>query len=258
MDPLTWAAVGGLASVAGAWLGGNANKDAANTQAAAIQSGTQAEVDAINRAQAQEQQYGTQAQQLYGDLAEHGAAGPGGDYLRRTVGEQGNLTPLQQQQLAEIQRQQTNQVRTSSIAGSGRTAAALFRDTSNDFINRSLEANRGRAFGAAGTLAGQSYGAGMARAGVPLAMGRDLAGMTANIGRVQGQGIKDVGSTNAQAELATGKLYGSAVGDIGSYIASAGRQSRFRDAGYNNPTYGDTSRADTGYYSYGAGGLNAG
>jgi hypothetical protein len=216
MDPLTWAVIGAGASVAGAYIGGEANKEAANTAAQAQMRASEAQTAAIRQAS-------QQAEARYNEMREEGR--PGVDYLRRTVGEQGNLTPLQKQQLEEIQRQQTNQVRTSAIAGSGRTAAALFRNTSNDFINRSLEANRGRSFSAADRLAGERINASMGAA-------RDIPGYTARAGQVQGDAINAVGGINANSTIATGKLYGSAIGDIGSYIASSGRPSRFRSQEY--------------------------
>jgi len=241
MDPLTWAVVGGVASIAGAYIGGQANKEAANTYAQAQMNAAKVETDALTAARAD-------ANARYDKIAAEGSGGV--DYLQRTVGESGDLTPLQQERLDEIRRQQTNQIRTSAIAGSGRTAASLFRDTSNDFINRSLEANRNRAFGAAGTLANARFGAERAAA-------TDIPGYTTKIGGVQGTSLANIGSSNAASEIATGKLYGQAVGDIGSYIASAGRPSRFASAGTGSVPGGDTSRIDSGYYSYGAGGLNA-
>jgi hypothetical protein len=206
MDPFSLSLlIGGITSLGGAGISGLFNQKAAATNAAAQQQAAQVQAQALQQEQAQFQQLQQEGQ-------------PGVKYLQDTVADPGDLTKLQQQHLDELRRTQTNQVRTSAIQGSGRTAASLFRDTSNDFINKSLEANRNRAFGAAGQLAGASFNA-----------GTNAANVSGQIGQVQGNALRNIGSTDAAAGLATGKVFGSAVGDIGSYIASAGRASKYRD-----------------------------
>ena len=124
-------------------------------------------------------------------------------YLRSVIAEPGTLTPAQVTQLADLRRCVVNQLHGSNFEGSGRTAAALFSKTENDFTNTALDQNRQRAITAAGQLAGNQTEADRAL------MAGAQAGSTA---------ASDIGKLTAEGGLATGKLCGGALGDVASLI----------------------------------------
>jgi len=163
-----------LAIGGGLFLASNANTQAANTVNAAV-SAAQSQDNAI---------------------AQSGGVGPGSTYLRSLIMSPGTLTPAQQSQLADLRRSVANQIHGSDFAGSGRTAAALFKKTEGDFVNTALDSNKQQAITAADKLAGTSDAAATAAA---------QAGLT---------GATDI----ANADIAQGKLYGAALGDVTSLI----------------------------------------
>lgn len=167
-----------LAIGGGLFLASNANTQAANTVNAAV-SAAQSQDNAI---------------------AQSGGVGPGSTYLRSLIMSPGTLTPTQQSQLADLRRSVANQIHGSDFAGSGagsgRTAAALFDKTENNFVNTALDSNKQQAITAADKLAGTSDAAATAAA---------QAGLT---------GATDI----ANADIAQGKLYGAALGDVTSLI----------------------------------------
>lgn len=95
-------------------------------------------------------QYG-RAIDAYGQLIESGA--PGIDYQQRVIAEDGQLSDLQNYYLDQVREDVTNAVRNSSLSGSGRATAELFRDVENDYILKAQDQNRRAAAAAAGQLA---------------------------------------------------------------------------------------------------------
>lgn len=178
-------------TLGGTYLAGQANKQAAQINA---------------NAQLQQQQQLLQLQQ-----EQQQQAAPAQAYLRQVMASADDLTPAQRQQLADNRLALTNALHGSPFAGSGRTAAAVFKRADSDFVNTALDQNRSKAINAANTLYGQNN----ANA---FTAGLRATGATGNIG-----------TTNAQAGLATGQLYGKALGDIGSIIANEQRQSKYAD-----------------------------
>jgi hypothetical protein len=162
-----------LAIGGGLFLANRANTQAANTVNAAVQ----------------------QQQTLDNQIAQSGGVGPGSQYLRSLVVQPNTLTPAQQSQLADLRRSVANQIHGSQFAG-GRTAAALFKQTEDNYVNDALQQNRQQSINAADQLAGTSNKA--AEAGA-------AAGVTG-------------ATTVANSDLATGKLYGQALGDVSSLI----------------------------------------
>lgn len=181
-----------LAIAGGTFLASSANKSAANTAVAGINNAT-----AIQQA-------------TDNSIATSGGVGPGSSYLRSLVADPGALTPAQQEGLAEVRRGVTNQIHGSDFAGSGRTAAALFKDTENNYVNTALQANKSQAINAADRLSSTSTTAAIASAQA----GSSAATATGNI--------------EAQQGIATGKLYGQALGDVSSLIS---RQSKLNQIG---------------------------
>jgi hypothetical protein len=126
-------------------------------------------------------------------------AAPGINYLHQVVADADTLTPGQKSQLADSRRAVTNQLHGSDYAGEGRTAAALFKTSEDNFTNTALANNQKAATGAADTLA---------TAPVP--------GQSALM--AAGQAGMNAAEVGANADIAKGKLYGQAIGDVGSLI----------------------------------------
>jgi hypothetical protein len=202
-----------ITKIAGAWIATDANKSAAKQANKATTQGAQIQADAIREGN-------VQAQQTLDQI--RAEAGPATGYLRRTIAEPGELTPVQRTQLDEARRTVSNQLRGSSFAGSGRTATAIFRGVESDFVNRALDHNRGRADAAAHKMHGSGTAAATSVAGLQANLGRET-------GAVEGGAVRDVGNTNAAATLATGNLTGQTIGDLTSAIAASQRESRYKD-----------------------------
>lgn len=200
-------------TLAGTLVSSEANTRASQTATAATLRGAEITADAVRE--------GNQQQQAtLGQI--RAEAAPAVGYLRRVVAEPGELTPTQQTQLDDLRRSVTNTIHSSPFAGSGRTAAALFKKAESDFTQTALDRNRARADDAARTMYGASTNA-AAR----------IADSQASTGRATGQAIGDAttagGLYDAQADIANGTLTGRAMGDIGSLIAMQGRESRYAD-----------------------------
>lgn len=175
----------------------------------------------------------------------------GTTYLRDVMGGSADLTPEQQAQLDRVRLSTGNHIRSSSLAGSGRAAAALMRSTENDFTNTALAQNRARADSAAGTLAGREYGAGSgmaqntmtsgtAQGNIVSAGGNTQANIIGNAGNAAGNVLNSVGQTssnilqnagntqaniltnsgNAQAGVATGVGNNASQNIIGTNLAA--------------------------------------
>lgn len=131
------------------------------------------------------------------------ANAPGMARLRQAVADEGTLTPYQRAQIAEIDKQAKNSIRSSSLAGSGRSAAALLKKTIADARLGALESNRQTALAAANTMAGNDN---TARARVA--------------DNLKDQGVRLAGNINdAGSRLAS--VYGDTAGKISSAIGRA-------------------------------------
>ena len=149
--------------------------------------------------------------QIAGDAANtaaQGGVGPGANYLRNMIADPGTLTAAQQSQLADLRTSTANQLHGSDFAGNGRTAAAVFGKTEDSFTNDALTSNRQQAIGAANTLSSNSN----------LAQGREFSAEQGGANAAL-QGAQSTASN----DIATGKLIGGAIGDIGSSAAQASK-----------------------------------
>jgi len=195
MWPLIGSAIGAGSSLLGAFMGSKANAQAAQQAEQAYQTGIDQLTTTNNQVQGQLQ---AGAQQT----------APGTSYLRGVVAAPQDLTAAQKLALDDIRRNETNTIRTSALQGSGRTAAALLRDTENRFTLDALDKNRARADTAAGTLANENYGYNIGAANTAADFGKSIASLSTQKGLVP-----------AQETLANGQLWGKALGDVGSAIA---------------------------------------
>ncbi|MCC6775625.1 MAG: hypothetical protein IT537_03155 [Hyphomicrobiales bacterium] len=207
-----------IASGTGAIIGGIMNNMAAEKAAKASIEGAQIQAQSIREGR-------EAAERELARAREENA--PGQSYLRQVVAGPGDLTPAQRMQLDELRRVTGNQIRTSSIAGSGRTAASLLRRTESEFTNDALERNRTRAYDAASGMAGRVAQASTGIAGLN-------ASMIPQAGKVMGDATTAGGLYDAQSGLASGKLYSSTLGDIGALIA---KESKPKPGKYNSKFY---------------------
>lgn len=236
-------------SAVGAGISAYTNKQAANKASDATIQGAQINAQALRDAQvkqealsregiASNEAYGKEAVGRFDTIA--GESAPAGTYLRNVMGNPGDLTPQQAQALIDLRRASGNQINTSSIAGSGRTAASLLRRVESDFTNTALAQNRARADDAAGRLydtgsrasfgaAGTTADIGKTNANVLGHVGDVQASLTAKEGDVMNRGTQQAGLYQAAGDLATGKVAGTALGDIGSAIRAEGRASSYAD-----------------------------
>lgn len=227
---MSWVAVGVagasvVGSVAGSLISSDANSRAAQQASQAQLQGAQIQAQAIRDAQAANERYAREAQAvLEAQRAEEGAGLP---YLRGVVANPGDLTPAQQARLDDLRRSVGNQIRTSSIAGSGRTARSLLRQSETDFVNQALEANRDRAFSAATGMAGRAGNATTGIANIASGLGKSSADLISKGGEVMGTATTRAGMYGPQADIANAQLTGRAIGDVGSVIATQGRLGRY-------------------------------
>lgn len=178
-----------------------------------------------------------QEQAQLGQIVEQNA--PGQAYEQRVVAGSASLTPEQQQQLEDQRRAVGNQIRGSSIAGSGRTAASLLRDTENRFTLGALGQNRARADTAAGAMAGRGFQAGVASAKANEGIGKAYGDAAENSGLIQGM-----------STMATGKQVASAFGDISANIT---RSNKLRQIGSEGPTNLGGGGSGSSYRDYSSG-----
>jgi hypothetical protein len=134
-------------------------------------------------------------------IAQSGGTGPGTSYLRSLVAQPQTLDPAQQSELQDMRTSVTNQLHGSDFAGSGQTAAAIFKKTDSDFVNTALQQNKQNAISAADKLSGTSTSAAESGAN---------AGLEGAV-------------TGANAATSNAKVIGQALGDVGSLIS---RQSK--------------------------------
>ncbi|WOF74130.1 hypothetical protein QMT40_001777 [Parvibaculaceae bacterium PLY_AMNH_Bact1] len=263
------AAIGAAASIGGGLLSSKGNKKAAaeaaqaQIRAAEIQAQATREqiaelkrqYDESNRrldeARESGQEYlgeaGEEADQRYEAIS--AGAAPATSYLRTIIADPGRLTAVQKEGLEEARRGANNQIRGSSFAGSGRTAAAMLRSVDADYINTALEANKSRAAGAAGGLSDVYYNAegaraqnrydrGKSAANIELGVGTSQATNATNLGNQVGNALSNqgyfaanaanqAGQYHANATAANANIAGGVIGDLGGIIASEARKSRY-------------------------------
>lgn len=179
-------------AVIGTYVAGKANQRAGQALADANSSAVQA-MRAGN----------ADANRRYDEIAERTA--PAVAYLRNVVSDT-NLTPGQQQRVADTRRQTAAQL--SSKLG-GRSATAIATRAAKNLEDSIYNTNRSRSDQAANVLTGQNLAAINASAGQDSALGT-------NLGNIAVRGGENV----AGAELATGQLQGEMIGNVMSPIRS--------------------------------------
>lgn len=219
--------ISGAFKLGGALLASKKNKDAAETAAQGQRDAANIQTQYLREAQEKQLGFAREGQDYlkgYRDEME-----PGQSYLRGMVADPGHLTPAQLQQLTDLRRSSQNQISTSSLAGSGRTTAALLKRVESDFTNDALDRNRNRADSAARDMAGRSGQAAMGVGNISVGTGAQQAALSGQIGAAQGAGTANSATALAQGDLASGKMWSQTLGDIGGTLANMGRGSRYLD-----------------------------
>jgi hypothetical protein len=162
-------------------------------------------------AEAEQQKVALQ-KQVYGDLQDQSA--PAVNYFRTTLASPSTLTPDQEDERGELERQTLNQVNRTGLRGSGRAVTSALRRVDADYVNGAMAQNRSRRDTAAGQLSGQYFSA------------------ADNLARGEGDAIEGAASAGAQAGINNASLRGQAIGDIGGLIAS---EIKGRDSAYSQP-----------------------
>lgn len=218
--------------------------DGYGTSANAINSGYDTSIAAINSGfdrQIGEIRAGNEkAQATLNQMRAESA--PGYAFLRTLIANPQALTDSQQYQLEKLRANVNNTIRTSSLAGSGRAAAAVFRDTEREYVLGAQDQNRQAAINAAGQLGRDYNAAGTAVAGLQDSLGREvgqveglrgtttatlatnrgtaLAGLASNRGTAlgniyarQGEGKAGLAQWKGGNQFSGAGAYASAVGD---------------------------------------------
>ena len=192
----------GGATIASTLIARDANKEAAEAQAAALEAQAQAIREGNAEAAAR---FAEQAAQT-----EIGVS-----HLRSVVANPEQLTPLQRQRLDEARQRTVTGLAGSGLSGSGRAKFEAVRGVESDFFNRINEQNIGRGDRAASQLARANF---------------DTTRQAANIDRdPTAPGLEARADTQgAESDLANKLLTGQAIGDIAGIIAAdrKGRESR--------------------------------
>ena len=192
----------GGAAIASTLIQTDANKEAAEAQAAALEAQAQAIREGNAEAAAR---FAEQAAQTEIGVSR----------LRSVIANAGNLTPFEEQQLDEARQQTVTAFSGSGLSGSGRAKFEAVRGVESDFFNRINQSNLSRADRAASQLAGANF---------------DATRQAANIDRDARAPSLDAqaGTQGAQSDLANALLTGQAIGNIAGIIAAdnKGRESR--------------------------------
>lgn len=158
------------------------------------------------------------AQERFERLAADGQ--PGVTYLKRLASNDPyQLTPGQEQSLAENRREAVNSLSRSGLRGSGRAVTAALKEVDSDLRNNYVNSNLSRSDQAAGQLAGISTTANRASADYGVDAARYGTGNLASSADVTGG-----------ADIANQELGNSGLADINSAVASLvkeGRKSRY-------------------------------
>jgi len=220
--------LGAAATLGGALLSSDANRDAAEearkcleAQAAAVRQGNQL------------------AQERYAEQARLSA--PAIAYLQKVVAQDPNvLTPEQQRGMADYQRGAQARLAASGLRGAGRAGVASVNEGAAGYLADAYGANQRRSDQAAQRLAGGYFDS-----------NDNMASLDRSSAATAGAGARDAAYLGANATTANAGQWGSAMGAIANLFAkeSKERQSQYpqqqqqtpqqRYGGYANFSGGD-------------------
>lgn len=184
------------ATIYGTAQASSANNKAASTLAAAQKAGTAAEVAGLNT-----------AQQV--TAANQSAASPGLLAEQAIVNRGTDLTPAQEQAVADSRTTAINALNGTGLRGSARATSATIADTDQRERDNFMQQNQNNANTAAGALTGDYFQA-----------GNNLATNATNTGQAISQGLINTGTIQGSNDIGQGKLTGQAIGDVGATVAN--------------------------------------
>lgn len=199
---------------AGALLGASANRSAAKTASAGAERAAQIEAEAQEKAR---QEFRAAAERGIGAIRE-GTAG-----YQQTIApllrSPDMLTPAQEIAREDLHREMNAQLAASGLRGAGRSGVAAFFDADRRFLADAMDRNQDRSDQARRGLAGIFADQGRSIANTEIGAGSQLGSSFQSEGRAGAGAANDAAAYQAQAGLANARLYGSAIGSIGSLIA---------------------------------------
>lgn len=220
--------IGAAASIGGALIGSEANKDAAERISTSSLEGAHIAADAYRDAAEIAAQGGRDAQARIEPL--RAQSEPAISYLRRVmVQDPAMLTPAQQTMRADLMRRANTQLASSGLRGSGRAVTASIRDVDRRLHDDAYGENLRRADTAAGRLAGVHTSAVGDQAGIDRQISGDRARAVERGGDAFAGATRTAGEADAGAGIANGAQWGSAMGLIGSLLA---RDNKERSGAY--------------------------
>ncbi len=146
---------------------------------------------------------------------------PGMAMLRELVGNPQALTGAQRAAIEESRRVVGNNIRGSSIAGSGRTAAALMKSVESDQVLKAQEQNRQQAIAAATLMANNDTSAARQVAANKVGLGTQLGGVQTTLGQNLAQNASEAGGRLSNIFANSGTARSGVIGDTAGKISSA-------------------------------------
>ncbi len=187
------------ATLYGAKMASDANKEAAQQATQATQDATKAQTDALELSKKNLE-------------VNQRAASPGLLRTQEIIARGAKLTPEQEQSVQDSRNQAINALKGSSLRGSARATSALISDTDKRVRNNFMTQNQNSADTAARSLAGQYFGA-----------NQNLANNAVKTGNSVSQGLVNQGNIQASNTLGQGALQGQAIGDVAAIIADSAK-----------------------------------
>lgn len=230
--------VGG--SLGGAFLGSNANQNAADTIAQSNRDAARINADAqeagyqrykalIDQAMAEATAYNNQAKQVYQGMADRSA--PAVAQLQQTAfSNPYSLTPQQATAREGVIRDANARLAASGMRGAGRAGVATVNKAAQDFDNSAWASNRARADSATNTMFGANQSAqnnvastdrqtGATRANMLAGAGTAANQASQNSGTYAANATTNTGQTEANSGIADANLWGGAIGALTNVIA---------------------------------------
>lgn len=207
------------ATVYGAKMASDAQKDARKTANVAQTKATDAQLEGIRAAEQNTQQL-------------QSAASPGLMRIQSVIGRGEALTPEQILALNDARRTTLDTLQGGSLRGSARATVASVNDVENRMRTNMVAQNRNQADSAASSLSGQYFNA-----------GNNISNLNRDAGNTVSQGLINTGQTDVNTGMNQGLIKGQAIGDIGAVIADAMKKK-------------DQERRDSSYATVNGGGYD--
>jgi hypothetical protein len=178
----------------------------------------------------------TAAATPYAPVVDAGGAARG-RLMQIAAGNPYQLTPEQKIAQEDMQRQLNNRLATQGLRGAGRAGAAVFNDASRRQEAQFFGDNMRRSDTANGTLFNAGNRAIDQTSSLASNVGKARAGAATDSANAQANAEETAGSVEAGSDLASARARGSAIGGIGSLIASDNKSAETRRPRYTPEDY---------------------